>query len=135
MTEDEIITALECCKNSLCASCPMNDKSNEDCFGDLSSWTLNLIKSRQAEIESLKERLDIADKETQLAHKANMTYVIEAEKSKAEAIKAFADKFDDLLWNMKIEYNKSSHFDYGLVCEVVHSKLMKLVKEMTDVQK
>lgn len=123
MTPDEIITALECCKSGLCTSCPMNDKSNEDCYGDLSLCTLNLIKSRQAEIESLKERLDIADKETQLAHKANMTYVIAAEKSKAKALKRLADA-------IRLEFYREYE---EIIPSIMSDKIDELVKEFIGI--
>lgn len=123
MTKDEIITALECCKSGLCTSCPMCDMPNEDCYGDLSSWTLNLIKSRQAEIESLKERLDIADKETQLAHKANMTYVIAAEKSKAKALKRLADA-------IRLEFYREYE---EIIPSIMSDKIDELVKEFIGI--
>lgn len=124
MTKDEIIKALECCKSGLCKSCPMNDVQNEDCYGDLSLCTLNLIESQQAEIKSLKERLDIADKETQLAHKANMTYVIEAEKSKTKALKRLADA-------IRLEFYRE--YD-ELIPSIMSDKIDELVKEFIGTQ-
>lgn len=123
MTPDEIITALECRTKDLCKSCPVND--HEDCYGDLSSCTLNLIKSRQAEIESLKERLDIADKETQLAHKANMTYVIAAEKSKAKALKRLADA-------IRLEFYREYE---EIIPSIMSDKIDELVKEFIGIDK
>lgn len=121
MTKDEIITALECCKSGLCTSCPMDD---EDCYGDLSLCTLNLIKSQQAEIKSLKERLDIADEETQLAHKANMTYIIEAEKSKAKALKRLADA-------IRLEFYREYE---EIIPSIMSDKIDELVKEFIGTQ-
>lgn len=100
---------------------------NKGCI--IAANALDLINRQKAEIERLKaenegyKHLDI------ILHTAidKLTANI-----KSEAIREFAEEFDDLLWNMKIEYNKSSHIDYGLVCEVIHHKLMKLVKEMTE---
>lgn len=120
MTKDEIVKALECCKSGLCTSCPMAD---EDCYSDLSLCTLNLIESQQSEIESLKYRLDIADKETQLAHKANMTYVIAAEKSKAKALKRLADAIRLKFYR---EYEE-------IIPSIMSDKIDELVKEFIGI--
>lgn len=55
MTDNEIIKALECCKDRDCLNCPMLAK--EFCFGlcgDLVSCVLDLINRQKAEIERLK---------------------------------------------------------------------------------
>ena len=95
ISDNEIIKALECCTKKGCSDnetkeCPL--KPYEDCSRRLAIKALDLINRQNSKIESLQKRLDIADEETQLAHKANIDYVIQAEKSKSEAIRAFAER-------------------------------------------
>ena len=58
------------------------------------------------------------------------TQQAEIEKARAEAIREFAEEFDDVLAAMRDEYAHFGRPEYGLVCEVVHHKLFKTVKEM-----
>lgn len=54
MTDNEIIKALECCKNDgiICFECPY--KKTNGCMEKLSADALDLITRQQAEIENLK---------------------------------------------------------------------------------
>lgn len=125
MTKDEIITALKCCcfGNGSCVSCPLNEEYTVGCAEKLVTDTRNIIESQQAEINSLKERLDIADKETQLAHKANMTYVIAAEKSKAKALKRLADA-------IRLEFYREYE---EIIPSIMSDKIDELVKEFIGI--
>ena len=59
----------------------------------------------------------------------------EIENARAEAIKEFADRFDDVLAGMRDEYAHFGSPEYGLVCEVVHHKLLKTMREMVGIEK
>lgn len=105
----------------------------EDCVSCEAFWhygeflltkkTLDLINRQKSEIESLKERLDIADEETQLAHKANMTYIIEAEKSKAKALKRLADA-------IRLEFYREYE---EIIPSIMSDKIDELVKEFIGI--
>ena len=124
MTKDEIIKALGCCaKDKSCIFCPLHEINSIFCMDNLCTAALDHIESQQAEIKSLKERLDIADEETQLAHKANMTYIIEAEKSKAKALKRLADA-------IRLEFYRE--YD-ELIPSIMSDKIDELVKEFIGI--
>lgn len=57
MTDNEIIKALECCKNGQCADCPRIYTPYEifRCKEDLISNALDLINRQQAEVERLRD--------------------------------------------------------------------------------
>lgn len=77
MTDNEIITALKCCKNlhhTECACCPLG--KGKDCIEKLAGSALDLINRQKAEIKRLKK-----------GWKAD---IIETENIKTEAIKEFA---------------------------------------------
>ena len=54
----------------------------------------------------------------------------EIENARAEAIRDFAEAFDDILAGMRDEYAHFGRPEYGLVCEVVHAKLSNCVKKV-----
>lgn len=125
MTKDETIKALECCCSGVntCMFCPLYEERDITCVTKLTPAALDLINSQQSEIKSLKERLDIADEETQLAHKANITYVIEAEKSKAKALKDFAEV-------IKVEFYREFE---ELIPSIMSDKIDELLKEFIGI--
>ena len=88
-----------------CDKCPYYDYDN--CADTLMTDALELILNQRFEIEM----------------------------SRAEAIKEFAEMFDDVLAGMRDEYAHNGRPEYGLVCEVVHHKLIKTVKEMVGTEK
>ena len=102
MSDKEIMKALECCNDeyNVCEECPYRDTGY--CERHIIEASYGLIKRQQAEIE----------------------------KARAEAIKDFADRFDDVLAGLRDEYAHLGRPEYGLVCEVVHHKLLKTVNEM-----
>ena len=63
MTDEQIIKALECCKNSLsekdaCGDCPLYEEEEVTCITILSKNAFDLIKRQKAEIEELIEKLE-----------------------------------------------------------------------------
>ncbi|MGN1303748.1 MAG: hypothetical protein ACI4YB_01805 [Oscillospiraceae bacterium] len=90
MTKEQIIRSLECCEADFCAGCPINN-DNGDCRSELYSAVIDFIEQQEIKINRLNNQLEIADEETQLAHKANITYVIECEESKKNALKQLAE--------------------------------------------
>ena len=83
MTDKEIIKALECCgdPDSNCVECPI--KADRRCNEHLANYALDLINRQQAEIEKLKEEIQITkDAYTMLQTKNEII--------KSEAIKEFA---------------------------------------------
>ena len=119
MTDNEIIKALEHCHSDKgCDECPYNYPT--DCYNDLKRDALDLIKRQQKEIEELREINKSRKEERPL-----LIYT-----ARAEAIKEFAEKFDSVLAEMRDEYHKRDLISYGLVCETIHSMLVRCVKEM-----
>ena len=106
MAVNEIMKALECCSAEYiaCKDCPFNRKPF--CERYVIENSFDLINRQQAEIE----------------------------KARADAIKEFANRFDDVLAGLRDEYAHFGRPEYGLVCEVVHHKLLKTVKEMVGVE-
>lgn len=128
MTDNEIIKALKLCVTAgdTCIGCPYN-AFNRDCVYCMKKDALDLINRQQAEIERLES---IISTDNQLIKSLNKCYEI----SKAEAIKEFAERFDDVLAGLRDEYAHHGRPEYGLVCEVVHHKLSKIVKEMVGAE-
>ena len=70
MTDDEIITALECCSHrgkKDCDNCPVNYKTAELCFEDVMSDAFDLIKRQKAEIERYLHSIKIIKNDVQTA--------------------------------------------------------------------
>lgn len=121
MSDDEIIKIFKHCTSiDGCTGCPNSNKSVQQCMGEMSKSILDLINRQNSKIKSLQERLDIAGEETQLAHKANINYVIQAEKSKSEAVREFAERLKRHSCRLK-----DGHDMVDIIC------IDNLVKEMT----
>ena len=60
MTDNEIIKALECCKNKRCVSCPYDDVADKfaECSAKLVNDAHGLINRQKAEIERLSAMVD-----------------------------------------------------------------------------
>lgn len=148
MTDKEIMQALNYCtsKSISCQKCPLLRKSK--CERELIQYSFELINRQQAEIEICAETIKRQDKEIERLKREkerlseNVIAVMnsaenhyselfdEAEEIvRAEAIKEFADRFDDVLARMRDEYTHFGRPEYGLVCEVVHHKLVKTLRE------
>ena len=140
MTNKEIIKALAIHINGKynCHGCPY--MAYNDCLDKIVTDSLDLINRQQAEIEICSEVIERQDKEIDELNKfANERLDKFTERYdrnlKAEAIWDFADRFDDVLAAMRDEYVHNGIPEYGLVCEVVHHKLLKTVKEMVGTEK
>ena len=105
MTKEEIIKALECCTANFCVGCPLSDKKTDGCINKLNSEIISFIEQQESSIEHLKKLLEIADKETQAAHKGNIAYIIECEESRKKSLEklgediklGFYKNFDELI--------------------------------------
>lgn len=92
MSDDEIIKIFKHCTSiDGCTGCPNSNKSVKQCIGEMSKNILDIINRQNSKIESLQERLDIADEETQLAHKANITYICECEQNRLKSLKKLGE--------------------------------------------
>lgn len=90
MTKEQIIKSIECCEADFCAGCPI-DNNNGDCRTELYSAVIDFIEQQENSIEHLKKQLEIADEETQLAHKANITYICECEQNRLKSLKKLGE--------------------------------------------
>jgi adenine-specific DNA glycosylase len=67
MENNEIIKALECCsRDPNCEKCPLKDI---DCFINKPSIALDLINRQQAEIVSLKNKVELLEMEKEMSKK------------------------------------------------------------------
>lgn len=53
-SEDEVITALECCVKGPCRNCPLHDEKSSKCIGILLKRALLVIHNLQAEKEEMR---------------------------------------------------------------------------------
>ena len=95
MTDNDIIKALECCKDSYfsceCDCCPYIRGARKDCNGDLMCDALDLINRQKAEIERLTE-----DNFIKSQKRANIFEIANAyERGRAEAITEFAERLKE----------------------------------------
>lgn len=90
LTKEQIIKSIECCEADFCAGCPI-DNNNGDCRTELYSAVIDFIEQQENSIEHLKKQLEIADEETQLAHKANITYICECEQNRLKSLKKLGE--------------------------------------------
>lgn len=141
MTDKEIIKALEHCAGDgySCTGCAYDklDYSGDYhcCDYYLKQAALGIIKRQQAEIEICAEVIERQDKEIDELNKfANERLDKFTERYdrnlKAEAIKEFADSFDDELAKLRDTYFERGFKDYSLVCEVIHDYLYRTLREM-----
>lgn len=119
MTDDEIITALECCSHrgkKDCDNCPVNYKTAELCFEDVMSDAFDLINRQKAEIERYLHSIKILENDVQTA--------------KSETIKEFAERLKYRADKTRIKNMETEKVVYYMD----EFKLDKLIKEMTEVQ-
>ena len=107
MRKSEIKKGLYLCTTDCSLDCPYFSEREKLCVNGLMSDALEIIEQQETEIEN----------------------------ARAEAIKEFAERFDDVLVELRDEYAHNGRPEYGLVCEVVHSKLLKTVKEGVGIEK
>lgn len=138
MTDKEIMQALECCnaEYNVCENCPFKNKVY--CERHIIENAFDLINRQRAEIERLERANKILSKNADDAfqeglNEAQDLYAKQVKNDvRAEAIREFAEKFDDVLVELRDEYAHNGRPAYGLVCEVVHHKLLKTVREGTS---
>lgn len=109
MTDNEIIKALECCRDDTCVSCPICTEGL--CNGGLHKNTLDLINRQKAEILELQKRI--------INWRADMDY--RPDEIKSEAIKEFAKR-------LKENYYFTDR--WGKI--IPKSTVDSLIKEMTE---
>ncbi len=91
MNKEDIIKALECCTADFCVGCPLSDKEPNDCANELNSEIICFIEHQEYNIRYLKKQLEIADKETQAAHKTYIAYVIECEERRKKSLEKLSE--------------------------------------------
>lgn len=154
MKDNEIIKALECCKDNDCDNCPFEEQCRRN--GSLADIALDLINRQKAEIVKLEKVEKYADKtikaqaaeiERLQAENKKQKAILEEindeinplpfetdfdiamKKAKYEAIKEFAER-------LKIEaFECDVSFGYGKECyqqAVAVIEIDNLVKEMTE---
>ena len=112
MTEAEIMKALECCKNDDCDHC-QNNFGN--CYANLAGFALDLINSKNAEIEKMKL---FEEKRKEIVYRAYLDDLGMEARIKAEAIKEFAER-------LKLDFGD----DWGIVA-CGFDQLDQIAKEM-----
>ena len=139
MTDNEIIKALECCRNDECSQCPLQDGvcSEKDVIKD----ALDLINRQKAEIERLNKRVDgqkkamfeqqsytaeLQAENKKLSHKCDdcagcTQWKCDCSNIKSKAIKEFVKKFENEI--------KDVQFTLGQTWEL-QCALKNVVKEM-----
>lgn len=114
MTDDEIVKALECCRDDTCVSCPICTEGL--CNGGLHKNTLDLINRQKADIEQLKKDLMMCKLEKEMMYQV-------ADEIKSVAIKDFAEQL------------KKRFYLFNGRCVVDVPQIDNLVKEITEVEK
>ena len=145
MTDDEIITALECCNSGRlkypCEICPLR---MDDCEYILPKRALDIINQQKAEIERLKQenkeycednriiayQRNQRDKEIRALHNQLNGLNFMDKQIKSEAIKKFAERLKNSAYKTIIKIMETEKIIF-LTDEL---KLDKLVKEITEEQ-
>ena len=145
MTDDEIITALECCDFTdikACEECPLYNTF--DCSFVIIDKTLDLVNRQNAEIERLKQenkeycednriiayQRNQRDKEIRALHNQLNGLNFMDKQIKSESVKKFAGKLKDSADKTRIKNMETEK----VVFYMDEFKLDKLVKEMTEVK-
>lgn len=128
MTDNEIIKALECCRDDTCVSCPICTEGL--CNGGLHKNTLDLINRQKAEIERLEQNINGIDIVSR-----NHIKVI-----RTQAIKEFAEEFEYFVLNEDIEVVEPKCKDYESYINganqfryQIKNGINNIIKEMTEV--
>lgn len=139
MTYNEILVKMRTCINSTkCTECTY--KNYADCINRLMTDALELILTQKFEIERLKKENKILSKNADTAFQdgLNEAQDIYAEQIKnevrAEAIREFAERFEDKLAKLRDTYFERGLKDYSLVCEVIHDYLYPTLREMVGTE-
>lgn len=127
MTDNEIIKALECCRDNNCYEC-----ETKNCTSDLLNKSIYLINRQKSEIERLKE----SGKEAVYRfNRVESLYKIKCKElkvAKSEAIKEFAGRL-----NARIRKDIDEQGMFPLPCtkkayDTVRVFIKNLLKEMTE---
>ena len=120
MTDNEIIKALECCREFVtvarCDECPLKE---QECIKGLPQYALSLINRQKAEIERLTKHIDELNEQAE--------YLVFLNKE-AKAIKEFAER-------LKEKLVEESYDDCEFFKVVGESEIDNLVKEMVGEDK
>ena len=122
LTKEDIIKALKCCTADFCVGCPLGDKEPDSCINELNSEIISFIERQESSIEHLKKQLEIADKETQAAHKANFAYIIECEEGRKKSLEKLGE-------DIKLEFYKNFE---ELIPSIMSDIIDELVKKGID---
>lgn len=126
MTDNEIIEALECCKNGKCITrnCPYSHYPYEgdECHPALAKAALDLINRQKAEIERLK---GCVKSEEEVRVIANATVQAGIGIIKAEAVKEFAERLKEYVES----YDVTTGYKITIVNAVEEETIDNLVKE------
>lgn len=145
MTDDEIITALECCDFTgmkSCEECPLYHTF--DCSFVIIDKTLDLVNRQNAEIERLKQenkeycednriiayQRNQRDKEIRALHNQLNGLNFMDKQIKSESVKKFAEKLKDSADKTRIKNMETEK----VVFYMDEFKLDNLVKEMAEEQ-
>ena len=110
-TDNEIVKALECCREKDCGDCPMSEYPQTICEWDAFDLAIDLINRKKAEIERLREAYALYEETTGLKW------------ARAEAIKEFAERVKDIVDDPALIR--------GRVIDIIIDTIDNLVKEMT----
>lgn len=113
-TDNEIVKALECCREKDCGDCPMIEYPQTICEWDAFDLAIDLINRQKAEIADERARKELCAEVIKRLDK-------ESETARAEAIKEFADMLKEKIRDDCFAYEAS------LRCEYIDN----LVQEMT----
>ena len=145
MTDNKIIKALECfvipkdfneCGN--CVGCAFESKGlcHQNMSYEIAKLSLDLINRQKAEVERLNVELDNKQFRCDSCDRIGLTrgeYLICIKRAKAEAIKEFAEKVKNKLWDLPTMSDEEGEYDY--VCmESLVDYIDNLVKEMVGEQ-
>ena len=137
MTDNEIIKALKCCKDSHChgSKCPLwlETTNTKHCITKLSGFALDLINRQKEEVEMLESEIDKHYKQAEMDLLGNMAdggtschWCIE--KHRAEVIKEFADRLEKASYIT--EYIPSSTGDTIKIRHITMNQVRSIMKEM-----
>ena len=124
LSDDEIVKALECCREKDCCDCPMSEYPQTICEWDAFDLAIDLINRKKAEIERLEKTLT----------EQFDSYESIRKRAKTEAIKEFAERLKDTPFRFReeltIDWSKPPITK--MVLFVDDNDIDNLVKEMTE---
>lgn len=145
MTDNEIIKALEQSSNYDCELCEVKDEDCQYlCEGFMADSILDLIKRQNAEIESLKKRLDMSRK-ISLRRREHNIHICDlslkllslTKTAESEAIKEFARIIENRVRELQQYYCKLPHerTNHGYLVDDILATIYSVTKEMTEGEK